>query len=350
MPAYKDIDKETGRVKSWYVSFTYTDWTGSKKRKLKRGFKTRGAALAYEQDFIERLATTPSMSFQTLYERYISDMENRVKKTSLITITRQMKKHVLPVFGEVPINKITPAMIRRWQADLLGLGLAPTTCHCINATFSTFFNYAVRYYHLPQNPAKIAGGIGAVEHRELFWTREQFDAFILSFDRPIYIVFFSLLFWSGARAGEVLALNGEDFAGGAISITKTFTHAGGEDIIQPPKTKGSIRRVPLPSFMCELLAEWIEHSECAPNSRIFEQFRFIGNLDCIFREHRDALNLPAIPIHGLRHSHASYLVSKGVEMFELMKRLGHNKISTTIDTYSHLYKEKQEQIAQLLSD
>ena len=349
MPAYKTIDKATGKLKSWYVKFNYRDYTGQIKTKLKRGFSTRKQALEYERDFLDKHQYSPTILFKNFYEQYIQDKEKRNKVTSLLTIKKQLSVHVLPVFANVPLNEITANMVREWQSNILDNGLAPTTVYNINAQFSTMLNYAVKYYKLPSNPVRLAGGIGTREHRSEYWTREQFDTFILSFDKPSQICFFSLLFWSGARIGEVLALTGADFRDGAIYINKTFTRLKGQNVIQSPKTKSSIRRVPLPAFMVQMLNEWINKTSCKAPDRLFE-WCFVESIGACFRQHRDALNLPKIPIHGLRHSHASYLINKGVDMYDLMKRLGHERISTTIDTYSHLYEEKQDSIAEKLGE
>ena len=52
MPVYKDEERKT-----WYVSFYYTDWTGERKRKLKRGFKRERDAKEYEREFIYKYSS-----------------------------------------------------------------------------------------------------------------------------------------------------------------------------------------------------------------------------------------------------------------------------------------------------
>ena len=68
MPAYYDE-----QPKSWYCKFYYTDYTGTKKQKKKRGFKLQREAKEWERTFLERLQGTPDMTFQTLYDLYIED-------------------------------------------------------------------------------------------------------------------------------------------------------------------------------------------------------------------------------------------------------------------------------------
>lgn len=70
MPAYKN--KESG---SWYVVTQYTDWTGERKQKCKRGFKTRREALEWEQKFQQQSAGDLDMSFEAFVEIYTSDLK-----------------------------------------------------------------------------------------------------------------------------------------------------------------------------------------------------------------------------------------------------------------------------------
>jgi len=60
--------------------------------------------------------------------------------------------------------------------------------------------------------------------------------------------------------------------------------------------------------------------------------------------------LPKITFHELRHAHASILIAKGVDIASVSRRLGHNNIQTTISTYTHTFKEADNEIANLLDN
>lgn len=75
MPVYYDENKKT-----WYCKFYYTDYTGAKKQKLKRGFKLQREAKEWERSFLEKQQDTPDMTFQSLYDIYIEDMGHRLKQ------------------------------------------------------------------------------------------------------------------------------------------------------------------------------------------------------------------------------------------------------------------------------
>lgn len=351
MPAYKTLDKATGRVKSWYCSFVYRDYNGQKRRKVKRGFTTRGDALEWERAFLERFAGTPDTVLRAVCENYLHDLAFRLKPTTLVTKRAILVTYVVPLLGDVPVNAITAGMIRKWQQNIMSRGLSATYQHTINGQLSALLNYAVRFYHLPQNPMRQAGSIGKTRaNRVKYWTPEQFAVFLLSRLKPIHCCLFSLLFWTGCRVGEALALtaNDVDLAGGVLHIRKTYTRIGRRSIVQTPKTKASNRDVALPSFLVAILKDWIERAGVQGEQRLFEGLSSVQTVTAIFRRHATKAGLPYIHVHDLRHSHASLLASMGVSPVVIKERLGHQNIATTIDIYSHLFPAKQNEVVERL--
>lgn len=350
MPAYKTIDKVTGRVKSWYCSFKYRDYTGQNKRKVKRGFQTRAAALEWERNFLERLAASPDMTMRNLCRLYLDDMAARLKPTSIRTKKSVIENQILPTFGDTPVNAITPADIRSWQQKVMAAGLHPTYQRCIHRTLSAVFNYAVKFHQLTTNPARVAGPIGEVlAHRTAYWTPKQFAAFLLTHLSPVYCCLFSLLFWSGCRIGEALALTAEDvdMEHSSIRINKSFARIHGRDLIQSPKTPASNRTVTLPGFMMEILKDWIRYTDVKGKQRLFEGV-MRTTASVVFHRHIEWAGLPDIRVHDLRHSHASLLVSIGCSPIVIKERLGHQSINTTINIYSHLFPTKQSEVKEKL--
>ena len=80
MPVYKDKDAGT-----WFVKFYYTDYTGVKKQKMKRGFTRRRDAQAWEAEFLAKLAPDPEMPFSRLQELYLEDLKTNRKETTYRT-------------------------------------------------------------------------------------------------------------------------------------------------------------------------------------------------------------------------------------------------------------------------
>ena len=150
---------------------------------------------------------------------------------------------------------------------------------------------------------------------------------------------------------ELLALTPQDidFDNKVIRITKSYQRLEGKDVVTDPKTPKSKRNVSMPDFLCEELKEYLGRLYgLLPTDRIF-------HLTKSFLHHEmtrgaGKAGVKRIRIHDLRHSHASLLISKlEVQPKLVSERLGHEKIQTTLDTYSHLYPDQSRNLADQLN-
>lgn len=205
MSAY--YDKIT---KNWYCIFYFTDWKGTKKQKKKRGFSRKKDALEYEREFHDKLPSSPDMPFSDMVELYLADKKMHTKLKTYKTKKSRIYTWILPYFDDKDINAITALDIRQWQGELkeavgaTGELLSPAYMQNLITEFSGIFNFAVRFYNLPTNPCKVAGNLVGKKGKSLdFWTREEFDRFIDTFDKadPYYAAFMTL-YYTGMRIGD----------------------------------------------------------------------------------------------------------------------------------------------------
>ena len=348
MPAYKD--EKTGK---WFAKFYYTNWQGIKKQKWKRGFTTKKEALGFERDFLEQQSANPDMTFQNLYEIYMEDMAARLKQSTLLTKKTVLQTHILPFFGNKPINEIKASDVRRWQAKLMSSpnNYSQTYLKKINTELNSIINYAKRFYDLNTNPCGKAGTIGKAKAEEMdYWTYDEYIAFREGVkDKPLSYICFEVLYWTGMREGELLALSPADidFDNKLISINRTYQRIGGKDVFTSPKTRKSKRKIPIPDFLCQELSDYIQSRYMLDaDERLFPVTKSYLSHEMI----RGCKNtgVKKIRIHDIRHSHASLLINQGCDALMLADRLGHEKVSTTLNTYSHLFPHKQQELVHSL--
>lgn len=342
MPVYKDENNKG----TWYAMFFYTDWTGERKRKKKRGFKTAREAKEYERNFLTKPVTNGDITFQQLYEVYKADMKEKVKESTMDNKCTIIENHILPYFKSKKIADMTAADIRMWQNEILKKKLSDTYMRTINNQISCILNYAVNYHGLPFNPCKTAGLIGAKNAEEMsFWTLDEFNQFIKVVTHPGYHCAFNLLYWSGIRKGELTALTPADVQNGAIIINKTASWRNGQLVVTKPKTKNSKRIVELPEVCYNELTEYISNLYgIREEDRIFD-INSNASLNKAFERYIEKAGVKQIRIHDLRHSHASLCIDMGMNILAISERLGHKNIETTLNTYSHLYPNKQKMLA-----
>ena len=344
MPAYKD--EKTGK---WFAKFYYTNWQGIKKQKWKRGFATKKEALGFERDFLEKQSANPDMTFQNLYEIYMEDMAARLKQSTLLTKKAVLQTHILPFFGSKPINEIKASDVRRWQAKLMSSpnNYSQTYLKKINTELNSIINYAKRFYDLNTNPCGKAGTIGKAKAEEMdYWTYDEYIAFREGVkDKSLSYICFEVLYWTGIREGELLALSPADIDldNKTISINRTYQRIEGKDVFTSPKTRKSKRKIPIPDFLCQELSDYIQSRYMLDaDERLFPVTKSYLSHEMI----RGCKNtgVKKIRIHDIRHSHASLLINQGCDALVLADRLGHEKVSTTLNTYSHLFPHKQQEL------
>ncbi len=348
MPTYKD--EKTGL---WYCKFVYTDWTGQRKQKKKKGFRLQKEAKQYEMDFLSKTSHSCDMRFCDLVEIYMDDCKARLKPTTYRGKEDVLAKHIIPYFKNFKVNEIQPMTVRRWQTELINSPkkYKPTYLRTLNSQLSAVFNFAVKYYGLNSNPVQKSGSIGKKKSGlEQYWTTDEFKMFSEAVsDKLQSTVIFNLLYWSEMRSGELLALtlNDFDFEERTVSITKNYARVDGEDLFLEPKTPKSNRKVTLPQFVCDMVKDYADKLYgYNPSDRLFEITKHF-----LIKEMERGCKkagLHRIRIHDLRHSHASLLIELGFAPLLISERLGHESVTTTLEIYSHLYPTKHGEVAERL--
>ncbi len=345
MPAYHDKTRDT-----WFCKFYYRDYDGERRQKWKRGFATREDALSYEKNFLDmNLTSAGEERFKSVYEEYIQDVKNTLKPSTIVTKESIFKNWILPYFGSKKLENITVADVRRWQVMIMNDEKHYTKRYImsINTQLSSFMNYANRIYGLPSNPCKRAGAVSGAESKEReFWTPEEYELFRDAVSEDICaFTCFEVLYWTGMREGELLGLFEDDidFDKRQIHIRRTYLRMKGEDYFQTPKTKASTRVVDIPRFLCDEIKVWLRQlSRSKRKYRIFPVQRQF--LERRMRKYSLIAGVKRIRIHSLRASAVSLLINLGFQPIEISRRVGHEKVSTTLDIYGKLFPSSNEAI------
>lgn len=354
MPAYKYTLKN-GRT-LWYAAFNYTDWTGKKKHTCKRGFATQREAKEYERSFLEQRKDNSDILFSNLVENYMDDMSHRLKPTTIEGKTHIIRTKLLPYFANLKICDIDTIKIRRWQNELLGYRdekgkpYSQTYLKTVNNQLSAILNYAVSQYGLRMNPCHAAGSIGKSRAEEMkFWTQEQYEKFSKGIRKSAVKLAFDVLFYTGMREGELLALTPADIMSDRkIDINKNYAKVKGQELFLIPKTSKSKRRIAIPEFLYSDIQEYISRLYgITDEDRIFYFTK--SALDKEIKRVAEKVELEPIRVHDLRHSHVSMLINMGFDIKEISERLGHESVKTTWDTYAHLYPDTDTKLAEELN-
>lgn len=351
--------EQSGKKKLWSVRFRIME-NGQVVNKRLSGFKTKKEAntayLEYLQnhesdnDVTEDLESN-QITFPMLYQQYHAHAKSNLKDSSVRDLESCANGKLLPFFGDKKIRDIKPIEIVQWQNSL-------TYSHKYKMKLRYFmqqiFGFGEKYYDLPNPMEKV----DAPKNREIkkemdVWSYEDLQKFLPAVDGDTYRLFFEALYITGCRKGEMLAIgiNDVDLKNNYLSISKSITTRA-EDVswkITTPKTESSIRKIYIPHDLAERLhEEW---------SKEKGTFVFGGNsplkATSIERRMKKACEITGVKkirIHDLRHSCASFLISNGVSILAVSKRLGHATTQQTLDTYSHMTPSDQEFLKRVIDN
>lgn len=353
MSIYKDNKRGT-----WFVTVPYKDYLGRKKQKFKRGFKTQREAKAWERLFIDKISGQPTMLFSNFLDLYLEQLKEETKASTFDGRVYRVGKHIRPYFENFRLNEITSFNIKKWQNYInnkktdKGEYLSDTYKNTIHRDLVAIFNHAKKFYNLNPSPCDNIKALGSKKPRpRQFFTIDNFRTFISYIDDEQIRLIFKMLFYTGVRIGELLALTFKDIDldNKMIDINKTINKTKRVYNITKPKTLGSIRKVALPDNLVEDIKHYI--SKCydtRENIMIFTiNYEGVANrLRGVLAKHND---LPKVNIHSFRHSHVALLVELGANPLLIAERLGHSDIKMTLNTYAHLYPNKQKELAEKLS-
>ncbi len=351
MSASKDTKRGT-----WKVYIRYTDWMGEKQIKTKRGFATKKEALQWEREFLQKQSKDINMSFSAFVDIYLRDKKPRLKYSTYLGKKHILETKILPYFGNRSLASIKASDVIQWQNVLLeqrdsdGNSYSQTYLRTIQNQLSAVLNHAKNYYDLPVNASAQAGKMGKSNAKEMsFWTQSEYLKFIETMkSKPISYYAFEMLYWTGIREGELLALtlSDFDFTNRKLIINKSYQRLKGQDYVTEPKTEQSNRVISLSGFLCEEMEVFLASLYgLKPDTRIFQITKSYLHHE-MDRGCKES-GVKRIRVHDLRHSHVAHLIELGFSPVAIAERLGHKGISITY-MYAHLYPSKQNELADRL--
>jgi hypothetical protein len=339
MASFKLVERE-----NWEVSFYCKDARGNNNKIKKRGFRTKKDASDYATNYVKKHTGDIDTLFFDVVDDFLEYKKTRVKFHTFVAY-KTFNNVVKLNFENKPISKITSSDI----AKLLDSIKHPETQKMIKTKLNVLFKYAKTYYNLKQNIMSDFEYefIKNQKKEKEIWTLEdfkKFDNILIKEKKMVHRAYFNLLFYSGARPGEIAALTLDDidFKKCTININKTRISSKKSN---SPKNQSSIRIVTIPQFCIKILKNVI-----GKNSPKKEYIFGCANPYNFFLIRKiKKYNLNKITLHGFRHSHVSLLIKKGIEITAISKRLGHKNSLITLSTYAHFYNDKKDKIIDLLN-
>jgi len=347
---------------------------GKRIQKTKGGFKRKKDAQAAMNEL--QVEIDKGSYIELTKEKFCSFFENwfhtqykrEVSESTFNNQIYMMKKHLIKEnpFSNKMLSDVTAQDIDELYNQKLDLDLSASYIRKIHYLLDGAFTKAVKWKLLTHNPVKDTDPPAIKRKETKVWSYESVRKFLDKRKGSSEYILFMLAIKTGMRRGEILGLNWTDidFSNKTIDVVRSLAYVPSKGYtFTNLKNKSSRRKVPVSN---EVLSELSAHRD--------EQIKFKQQIGLLYEDNgfvvctdrgknldprnvlrtmerlRKAADVPRIRFHDLRHTHASMLLSNGVDIVKVAKRLGHANARVTSEIYAHLIPEEPDEVAEMFED
>jgi integrase len=356
-----------------YYVHAYWDERGRRRQHKKGGFKTEGEARRYRNAFLAKganpLFAAPNRTTVDAWcDRFLDlvERQDRKKATTVRDYTSTLETWVRPFIGSMRLQDVRPLDCDEIFAAMIDAGRSDATIRKVYRVASRAFRVAVMKGLLDANPferASVPTGDVPSGHREA-WRAEELEIFFRAIAGHRFEALFVLAATTGLRRGELCGLHWDDIDldEGRLTVHRAHTQLGRQIIVDTPKSRAGGRVVRLDEGTVAILRRHRadQHAQrlvvgpawnaaglvfCDGDGETLLPATVSGN----FKRIVAGLDVPKIPLHGLRHTSASILIRAGARPAMVSKRLGHSKTSFTMNVYVHDHDDDQDEATAVFS-
>lgn len=346
----------TQRTKgSWSISIYLGKEPITNKKKYK-WYTVKGTKKEAEKFLIEKLNEIEKGIFvdsknMTLEEYFNYWYEQccitKLSPTTYESYKRNIDKYIIRYLGNIKLANLLPLQLQSFY-NTLSETLSNTTIIYIHRIIHRALNQAMKWDLIVRNVADNVELPKKIKYQATILNSTQV-AKLINVTKSTYIYIPVMIAIStGMRRGEILGLtwNNLDLKNSTLNVVQAVYPTKNGLTVLPPKTKTSIRKITIPPTLVKILTEYKKKSSSNYVCSL-EDGTLISpsSLNHKFKQILKDNNLPSIRFHDLRHSHASLLLSQGVQAKVISERLGHSNINITMDLYSHIYEATNIEVA-----
>ncbi|MCI8310502.1 MAG: site-specific integrase [Clostridia bacterium] len=352
-----------------WIFYDYVKNLDGTRRKYKsKKFFTKNEALQAEREFLLtndiNIDKNRNMTFKELYILFYKYKEDKVKFTTLKTY-KDREKFFRSLYN-IKLKNFTIEHFELWKKEINSYGFSTTHKNHIYKLFKQLLNYATKWYdfNFMSIYNKMTNFTDPNERPKemLFYTFDEFQQFISVEKDILFKTIYETFYYCGLRRGELKGLTWEDidFDKKILRVNKNIvsikSNEGKSYIITTPKTKSSVRQIPIANILLDDLKKLYSMSK--NKSKFTKKWFVFGDNNPItsgkIRIHKNKncklSGVKQIRIHDFRHSCASLLINNNANVTLVAKYLGHAKIDETLNTYSHLYKSQMDEIINIIDN
>ena len=308
--------------------------------------------------YVEKTSETAEQFFNEWLKTYAA--HNTSPRTQQ-DYAGHIKRYVTPEIGQIPLQSLRPQHIQSMENSIFEKGLSGTTALHVHRIVKQSLEHAVQWEKLVRNPAASIKAPRPTKRRVSMWDLKTISRFKAVSMTSTYNQIFETALITGMRRSELLGLKWSaiDLETGKLKVLNTLQRITGKGLVEGiPKTDKSRRSIKLGQDIVKIFRK-IQTAQVEARlaaGSLWQQTDFVFTKpdgapidpDSVTHEFTRIIReneLPKLNFHGLRHAHATLLLTSGIHPKVVSERLGHSNIGITLDTYSHVLPSLQEEAA-----
>ncbi|MBQ9041612.1 MAG: tyrosine-type recombinase/integrase [Eggerthellaceae bacterium] len=356
---------------------------GSQIRPYKRfpEAKTADEAFAMAKEWYSRLTPVgwlaTSMRFGDVLERYIDDRSSSWERNTVKTYRTLVHAYIIPTAGGLMVDEVKPRHISALYNALIlkggrsGSGISPNTVITVHRFLCRAFQWIVKNEISPYNPMPSVEPPKPEAHEATAIAAKQFADIRVAIERILadpatdsesirrrtaaFAAYMAL--WTGMRVGEVCGCRVQDVHDGMVHVACTAIEADGKVLLRSRTKGGKSRNVSIGEMLGNAVARHLSWQEgflddavlhdrrraicCTASGAVSRPTKVSGEFKRICAD----AGITGYSFHSLRHTHATWLLSHGIDMRTIQERLGHANVSTTLALYAHVLPGRDREAA-----
>ena len=278
----------------------------------------------------------------------------RLRPGTMALYAKLLRLEILPAFGNQKVRDVTTGQVTDWYNAMAS---RPTQQANAYGLFKSILKDAVDEQIIERNPCRVKGGVNKQAAHEIkVLSPAQLGRYLdaVPASRRVALL---LAGWCGLRSGEVRGLRVQDLdlTVGVVHVRQAIVRLVGALIIQPPKTAAGLRDVAIPPHLLVPLRAWMEAQPPRdPDALLFPASDGVTPLnDSVLRDAhykgRNAIKMPKLTVHDLRHTSATMAAQQGATIAELQARIGHSTPNMAL-RYQHVAAHRDQSLAKRISE
>ncbi|EOO73387.1 site-specific integrase [Bacillus cereus] len=367
MASFHKYRKKGSNKDSWEYRIRYKDLITQKyKEKSKKGFTSKAEAKLAAEEMERQLRDGTNPTDESMKE-YLITWLNEYKKGTVATNTflshqNNVEKHIIPYFKNILLKDFKPVLYQKFINSLVDNGYSRRTIEIVHGTMYNAMEKAIILEKIQKNPCTgVEIKVKTKESEVKFIESDRIADFLREAYKYDYIywIFYKALIETGMRKGEAAAIQWTDIdlKEKTITINKSLdfrlASKNPEMMFGDTKNYNSKRTITISEGLASDLRfhqKYQNQNKIALNDCYYFEWNLVfcrndGNYlpkSSLFNSFSRILkkaDLPSLPIHSLRHTHAVLQLEAGASMKYLQERLGHGSMQITADVYSHISKK-----------